>query len=113
MENKSNFLPAIVSEKDLNIYENYLNKDTAKYPVSIENPKNNSLPNHLHNHIGKLIKTESVIGETVICKIGKLLQVGNNFLVVKLPNACATTVIELSSVKFITIVHDNSKIKLF
>ena len=113
MENKSNFLPTIVSEKDLNIYENYLNKDKNKYPVSIENPTNNLLPSYLYTHIGKLIKTESVIGENIICKVGKLLQVGNNFLVIKLKDTCATTVIELSSVKFITIVHDNSKFKLF
>ncbi len=121
MNNKSDFPCAIVSEKDLKLYENYLKKDTNKYPISIENPINSSLcekatnysiPSYLHTHIGKLVKVESLLGENIICRIGTLFQVSNNFLVLKLKEACMTVMIELSSVKFITIIHDNDVTKM-
>lgn len=121
MDNNSKFPTAIVSEKDLTVYENYLKKDTTKYPMSIENPikdslcekiTNYSIPAYLHSNIGKLIKTESLVGENIVCRIGTLLQVGNNFLVIKLREACSTMMIELSSIRFITIIHDNDTTKM-
>ena len=121
MDNNSSFPTAIVSEKDLTIYENYLKKDTSKYPISIENPiKNNickkkdnhSINTYLYSHIGKLVKIESLLGENIVCRIGTLFQVGDNFLVLKLKESCMTLMIELSSVKFITIIHDNDTTKM-
>ena len=113
MEN--NFPIPIVSEKDLNVYENYLRQDNKATKVVVKNksyvPETLTnpvfLPAFLKNHIGKLVKIESLVGECLQAKIGTLLQVGADFVVIKLNQNCSSMVIEGRSIKFITIIHDN------
>ena len=118
MEN--NFPIPIVSEKDLNVYENYLRQDNKATNVVIKNksyvPETLTnpvfLPAFLKNHIGKLVKIESLIGDCLQAKIGTLLQVGADFVVIKLNQNCSSMVIEGRSIKFITIIHDNDGKKI-
>ena len=115
MEN--NFPIPIVNEKDLNVYENYLrqeknilSKNKSYVPETLTNPV--FLPAFLKNHIGKLVKIESLVGECLQVKIGTLLQVGADFVVIKLSQNCSSMVIEGRSIKFITIIHDNDTKKI-
>ena len=118
MEN--NFPIPIVSEKDLNVYENYLKQENKQKNISIKSkvyvPETLTnpvfLPAFLKNHIGKLVKIESLVGECLQAKIGTLLQVGADFVVIKLNQNCSSMVIEGRSIKFITIIHDNDGKKI-
>ena len=114
MEN--NFPVPIVNEKDLMVYEDYLKADNKKQtfittknksyiPETLTNPV--FLPAYLKNHIGKLVKIEALVGDCLQSKIGTLLQVGADFIVIKLNQNCSSMVIEGRSIKFITIIHDN------
>ncbi len=118
MEN--NFPVPIVNEKDLNLYENYLKQDNKEknvlikhksyVPETLTNPV--FLPAYLKNHIGKLVKIESLVGDCVQVRMGTLLQVGADFVVIKLNQNCSSMVIEGRSIKFITIIHDNDMKKV-
>lgn len=115
MENK--FPVPIINEKDLKVYEDFLNADSPKkrnFPKTANKsyvPETlvNSvfLPAYLKSHIGKLMKIECLIGNRIEIRIGTLLEVGADFLVIKLKENCSSMVIEGSSVKFITIIHNN------
>ena len=113
MEN--NFPIPIVNENDLSVYENYLKQENKQKNIAIKNkvyvPETLTnpvfLPAFLKNHIGKLVKIESLIGDCLQARIGTLLQVGADFVVIKLNQNCSSMVIEGRSIKFITIIHDN------
>ena len=109
---KDNFPLPIVSEKDLSVYEDFLLQDTKHLtqnnksftPETLTNPI--FLPAYLKNHIGKLVKIEAQIGENLETKIGTLMQIGADFVVIKLKQNCSSMVIEGKCIKFITIIHD-------
>lgn len=111
MENK--FPVPIINEKDLKVYEDFIKVDNPKKqnlpkmytPETLLN--NVFLPAYLKMHIGKLVKIECLIGNRIETKIGTLLEIGADFLVIKLKEQCCSMVIEGSSVKFITIIHNN------
>lgn len=60
----------------------------------------------LKKHIGKLIKVESFIGGRTQVRTGKLLEVCKDFLTVKISGNCRTMMINLSDVRYITIMHN-------
>lgn len=111
----------IVNEKDLKFYENYLKNDTVTckeislsapaeapkriIPETLTNPV--FFQGYLKNHRGKLIKVESVLGDRLESRTGILLEVGNDFLVIKLQRSCLSMMIPGSFIKYITIIHDN------
>lgn len=114
MEN--NFPVPITNENDLKIYEDYLKKDTKmqrtqKCTLKSYTPETltNSvfLPAYLKKHVGKLVKIEALVGDCLVCRVGTLLEIGADFVVIKLQQNCCSMVIEGSSIKFITIIHDN------
>lgn len=106
-----NYFPIpIMNEKDLKVYEDYLKKDHSKNmkPVikgSISQSVTNLvfLPAYLKNHIGKLVKIEVLVGNRMECRVGILLEVGADFLVIKLKPSGNTTIICGNIIKFITI----------
>ena len=63
---------------------------------------------YLRNHIGKLIKVESLIGNCLESRTGTLIQVGADYIVIKLYKSCSTTVCDGPSIKYITIIHNNN-----
>lgn len=113
----------IESEKDLGDYEKYLNKSCVtckeislsapqKAPLQKTLPSPAFFEGYLKNHKGKLIKVESVTENGLECRIGILLEVGNDFLVIKLQKGCMSMMIPSRFIKYITIIHDNDMKKL-
>ena len=125
----------IVSEKDLNIYEEYLRKSDGEtrrmsekvfdgrcgYEVWIEKGAAKTgktelptalcntvyLSGYLKTQIGKTVRVESLIGGCLERRVGTLIQVGADYIVLKLYQSCSTMICEASSIKYITVIHDN------
>lgn len=132
---EKNFPCPIVSEKDLNIYEDYLRKSDGEnrrlpervpdgrcgYEVWIEKGAAKTgetklppalcntvfLPGYLKTQIGKTVRVESLIGGCLERRVGTLIQVGADYIVLKLYQSCSTMICEASSIKYITVIHDN------
>ncbi len=110
MEN--NFPIPITCDNDLAVYEKFLkgdNKPSISQKFYTPETLTNSvyLPAYLKGHIGKLVKIETLIGDCLQSRIGTLIQVGADFVVIKLSQGCSSMVIEGKCIKFITIIHDN------
>ncbi len=115
---QENFPVPIMNETDLTVYEDFLRQDKHTNsivpalpnktftPETLTNPI--FLPTYLKNHIGKLVKIEALIGDCLQTRIGFLMQVGADFVVIKLNQNCSSMVIEGKCIKFITIIHDNN-----
>ena len=134
-----NFPYHIETEDDLNAYEEYLkDKDTDKQIIKDEFPtqvmcrqennmsyipqdnqnkpkslKNTAfLPAFLSKNIGKLVKIESLIGGKLEPRIGILMTVGANFVVLRQMRSNNTMLCDSSLIKYVTIIHDNDIRKL-
>lgn len=118
---EQNFPKNIRNESDLAVYERYLNRETAQkatQQIRIEPRKEVSIPENLTNpiffqcflkkHIGKLIKAESLIGNRLDTRIGTLIEVGADYIVIKPDKRSITTVIALKCVKYVSIIHHKS-----
>ena len=107
---EKNFPCPIVSEKDLNYYESYLKK-CGEAKVKAAPPAVSSAPcritDILKKCVGKLVRVESLIGGRLEIRVGTLLEVGADYLILKLYRGCSTMICELSSVKYVTVIHDN------
>ncbi len=91
-----NFPIPLLNEKDLEIYDKYITE------VSVKN-----LPEYLKNHIGKPAKVEVAVLNRIETKVGILMDVGKDFLVLKLPE-CQSLIIEGGCIKFITVMHNGN-----
>lgn len=105
--------------------QNSVNQNTAgRNPFNANNdnmsmiPSNNAfvpetlsntafLPAYLTQHVGKLMKIEFLLANTLESRIGWLMTVGSNYLVLKLYNSNTTMACDIFSIRFVTIVHDN------
>lgn len=112
----------INSEKDLEHYEEYL-KENFNNIIEIEDkkaliPQNRfSIPKALESPIfsngylrktkGKLLKVESLVGNTLDTRIGILLDVGADYIAIKINKSCCSLIIPTASIKYITVIHDN------
>lgn len=135
-----NLPPRLSSEKDLRYYEQYIESEsnllksvcdtenkrnlpmetkTQKIKITDKNssyyddtkPQKKSYRNdYLKNHIGKLIKVESLICERLESRIGILMEVGNDYIVIKPNRSCCSMVIGSQSIEYITIIHNNAGI---
>ena len=115
----------ITSEQDLIAYEKYLkngqrelNSEKKQCHIQAETPKKAQTPEifsnpicYLKKHIGKLIKAESLIGNRLENRIGILMEVGSDYIVIKPTKHCVTTMINSESIKYISIIHDNDRSK--
>lgn len=107
MENK---MVPIVTEKDLDHYEKRLNqmdmriKNRTNPPIVTEK---NMLENHLTAGKGKLVKVEVCGGGCLQSKVGMLLDVGSDFIVIKNSGASVSTVIPICNLHCITFIHNN------
>ena len=113
-----NFPCPITGEKDLKYYEDYLKKcdNGSEGPIRVENGSKRPnirlsdvayLPGLLNTMIGKLVRVESLIGGCLESRVGILMNVGADYVVLKLYRGCSTMICEASSIKYITVVHDN------
>ena len=128
---QKNFPAHISSEKDLKLYEEYLenetlNENSNELSCKIEPKPHNmmtryqntpSIPKtygsdmffqgYLKNHKGKLVRVESLLGNRLETRVGILFEVGANYIVLKLSRNSCSMMIEASAIKYITIIHDN------
>ena len=93
MQNK---MVSITCEKDLEIYEKHLQGDLLGEM---------NFKKHLINCKGKMVLVETCVGGNVSKKIGKLLEVGDDYIVLKNANSCQSTIIPASNIYFITVSH--------
>ncbi len=113
-----NFPCPITGEKDLKYYEDYLKKSEngTESRVTVERASKCNdirlndtayMPAFLNTMVGKLVRVESLIGGCLESRIGILLNVGADYIVLKLYRGCSTMICEASSIKYITVIHDN------
>ena len=124
-----NFPCPITSDKDLKYYEDYLkscntesealqtrknSSNECKITVESGSPRGNMrmtdtvyLPAFLNTMVGKLVRVESLIGGCLESRVGILMRVGADYIVLKLYRGCSTMICESSSIKYITVIHDN------
>lgn len=124
-----NFPSPITSDKDLKYYEDYLkscntesealqtrknSSNECKITVESGSPRGNMrmtdtvyLPAFLNTMVGKLVRVESLIGGCLESRVGILMRVGADYIVLKLYRGCSTMICEASSIKYITVIHDN------
>ena len=126
-----NFPCPIISDKDLKYYEDYLkksnigneeiqirnNREERKMTVESNSTREKNtvgslsdtvyLPAYLKTMTGKLVRVESLIGGCLESRVGILLRVGADYIVLKLYRGCSTMICEASSIKYITVIHDN------
>lgn len=134
------YLPySIKNEQDLDAFQRYIDQmpDTSSKPKppaleeapakpkddmsiipgcnsSVPDVLNNTcyLPAYLSKHIGKLMRVESLVANTLHERTGILMTVGATYIVLKSPQSNATMTCDLDSIRFITIAHDNNMRKL-
>ena len=96
----------ITDESDLNYYEQYLNQELS----TVTNAKVH-LYATLNAYIGKLVKIDFT-GIKPESRMGKLSQVGDDFLIIKSNNQ-SEIIIPITSVKFLTVLQNNTKLPHF
>lgn len=103
----------IVREEDLKYYEDYLNNISLQKPrpktIQNQKPMENLMlsQNYLQTVIGKLLKVEILNSGYNDNKIGVLVDVGMDYIIIKQYQGCCTVMIPTNNIKFITIIHDN------
>lgn len=113
-----NFPCPITGDKDLKYYEDYLKKcdNGEEIGMTVEKRSECSnirlkdtayLPAFLNTMVGKLVRVESLIGGCLESRVGILFKVGADYIVLKLYRGCSTMICEFSSIKYITVIHDN------
>ena len=131
-----NFPYHIETEEDLRVYEEFarenVNQIIDELPIrksqehennmSYIPQQNNNLPKSLKNtaflpaflskNIGKLVKIESLIGGRLEPRIGILITVGANFIVLRQMRSNNTMICDSTLIKYATIIHDNDIRKL-
>ncbi len=93
MQNK---MVSINCEKDLEFYEKQLMGNLSDEM---------NFKKHLMNCKGKMVLVETWVGGNVFKKKGKLLEVGDDYIVLKNANSCQSTIIPASNIHFITVSH--------
>ncbi len=107
MENK---FSTISCEKDLEIYEKrlkFMNDCKTAYADNGQFQTKQDFLIYLTMAKGKLVLVQTVSGNCK--KAGVLLDVGTDFISIRLGNTCATAVIPLNQVDYITVIHNNDK----
>ena len=67
------------------------------------------LPMYLSKNIGRWIKVEHVIGDTLVSHIGQLISCGADYIVLKSNSDILTTIIcNIKDIRFITVIYENN-----
>lgn len=89
----------ITNENDLDMFERYL-KDEAHNTAD-------SMVNRIKSYKGKLIKAESLISGRLFARCGILLEIGEDYIVIRPQKSCSDTIIKLDDIKYITVICDD------
>ena len=100
MENK---MMHINCEKDLEFYEKHL----TQMPYNEALQHKGDFAKHLTGCIGKWVMVETCCGRGAAKKIGKLLEVNEDYIVLKMGEACVSTAVPMKNIHFITVAHRN------
>ena len=81
---------------------NFRDYDIDQYP-------NHSryMSDYLKKHIGKMVKLEFYFGDSFEIRVGQLVEVEENYVVLRLFKPSTTTVCNIDNIKFVTIAHSN------
>ncbi len=113
-----NHIDHLHNEKDLQYYEDFLNeaKEAPKFACNIDKMKHknnavkkntsSALHEFLHDHIGKTVRIEFVVGNSKEIRTGRLFKVGKEYIVLKPRQSNQTIVCDIASIKFITVIHN-------
>ena len=113
-----NHIGHLHNEKDLQYYEDFLSEAKMQ-----QNPSHNfkkpmqksaqqkeetstALNEFLHDHIGKFVRVEFVVGNTKEIRTGRLFKVLKENIVLKPNKNNQTIVCDIASIKFITVIHN-------
>lgn len=107
------FLKPINNEEDLLIYENKLNglklnSQVKNKSKSIKCNEEISLCDYIKNHIGKTVRIEYNNGQKYQNILGILFSVGDNYIVLKYKSNYCTTVIPLTAILKMNILHKST-----
>lgn len=100
MQNK---MMSINCEKDLEFYEKHLTQMSYNQTPQIKG----GFTKHLTGCIGKWVLVETCSGRCIAKKVGKLLEVGEDYIVLKTGEECMSTIIPTANINFITVAHKN------
>ncbi len=96
----------ISEEKDLTVYEQQL-ADINK--LTIIPKQKNLFASYLTIHKGKLVKVELSCNSACKFKVGILLDVGEDFVAIRVGNTCISTVIPFENIECISFIHNNDR----
>jgi len=104
MENK---IKTIMNESDLEYYEKrlgYLNCNNVNQSHE-KIPRKKDLITHMDFHKGKLMRVEAVLGGCIKIKVGKLIEVGDDYICLKIGKEPTSAVIPIDKIHSVTIFH--------
>lgn len=96
---------AILGDDDLEYYRKRLSKITYEDSA----PKKSSFCNHLLMAKGKNVRVEICSSGCRQTRYGMLLDVGEDFISIRVGNAPVSTVIPISNILSLTLIHNNGK----
>ncbi|MBQ6848217.1 MAG: hypothetical protein IJO62_04835 [Clostridia bacterium] len=95
---------AIMNERDLEYYENRLDNLTNTCNIN----RKSLFGAHLTSCKGKLVSVEICSGGCRQTKSGLLLDVGEDFISIRISNAPVSTAIPIANIHSITFIHNNN-----
>lgn len=107
-----NEIRSILSERDLEYYEDRLDKlscENKHSKIMDVTAKQSLLGHHLTSCKGKLVKVEICGGGCMQAKSGLLLDVGADFITLKMGSCPITTAIPITNIHSITFIHNNDR----
>lgn len=98
-----NLVP-ITDEKDLEIYEKRLRANDCN-SLYMRNASKRAPEEHFLCHKGKLLKVETAAGHNTRIREGRLIEVGEGFIVLKSGCVPVSVMIPLSNIVSVTVIH--------
>lgn len=99
---RESFPTPITTDKDLEFYEAYLKQE-------FENLASKKFEERLKSLIGSLVKAECLISNRLEIRTGYLLEVGEDFILLKQSQSNQKTMLRTDTVKFLHILNDAPK----
>lgn len=84
-------------------------ENAVQTPEILTNPI--YVPAYLKNNIGKMVRLEMLIGSSIVSRMGRLTDVGTNFIVLKV-NDNETLLCDIFIVKLVTLINSTDNLML-
>ena len=63
------------------------------------------IPGYLNTQIGKLVRVEFLVGNSIVDRIGVLVKVGVSYIIIKPVEVNGTVLCDMYSIKFVTVIE--------